>query len=515
MKTSISVCTRLLCLALLLPLVIFPAACGQAEETASPGSDSSSVASAVSEESYVLFSNLPERNFGGADFTFLVEGDYMTTYASVEICPQESSYQRLNDAITDRNNMITERFGVELKEIRTENAGDMLTRLRNNAVSGVSEYDIVMPYMGAAATLAMEGVFLDLGSLPNIHLTEAYYDQGAVEDLSVSGKNYFVTGDLSLLSFACTHAIVFNKDIVKDRDLENPYQLVKDGNWTLDKLAEMARQVTADTDGETGMGYTDTYGFLVNSNFTNSMYIGTGQRFTVKNENDVPTIAVSSASANSVFDKIFELVNNKQVSGQIDNTTGDFYITASGAGKNVWVAATEAVASKRVLFRAMALIDILDLGEYECSFGILPVPKLSAEQERYYSRVSTIYASCVAIPSNVKDQEMSAIILDAMMQASTDTVKNAYFQVIMKERKIQDEDSEEMLDIIFDSRVYDLASVYNWGGSSESDSASISGFMNVIAFSGTNTFVSTWQTIESKVQSAMDDTLAAYQLIGD
>lgn len=509
MKASL---TRVFCLLLLLSLVWLTAACG-AETDNQTSSSTPSTTSTVSEpEPEELFSNLPQRDFGGETVTFLVEGDYMTSSASIEVMPQPSSYQGLQDAVSNRNGLVEEQFHVKIAEIRTENYGDMLNKIRNNSMAGVSEYDVVMPYMSDAARLAQEGLFYDLKTLSNMHLDRKYYDQGSVKDLSILNKNYFVTGDLSLQTYRVTHCIVFNRDLIKESGLEEPYDLVRNNNWTIDKLREMARTVTADTDGDTGMGHLDTYGFLVNQNFISSMFIGAGQRFTKKNHRDEPEVSVYSETSTSVFDKIFELVNDPQASGWIDGSKG-FGASAIAAGKTVWQAATEAVASKRALFRAISLHDIFDLSEFECNFGILPTPKLSANQETYCCRVSNLYATCVAIPINVKDVEMSSIIIDAMMQASTDTTKDAYFEVIMKLQKIKDDESEEMLDLIFDSRVYDFGSIFNWGGTTEGDPMSITGFMNGVALSGSNTFVSTWQGIEGRVQTALEETLDAYRSV--
>lgn len=509
MKTSVF--TRILCFALVLSMFAVFAACDTSDETPSAGA--SSVADVSSDEPAPLFSNLPSDGFDNVECVILVNGDCYEQYGSAEVMPQESSDSGLQYAVKTRNDLIEEHFNIVLKEIRTETTGDMVNNIRTNAVAGVSEYDIVMPFMSEAATLAMEGFFFDLADMEHIHLNESYYDQGAVSDLSVAGKNYFVTGDLSLLSFACTHALIFNKDMIAENGLENPYDLVRNGEWTIDKLQEMARKVTADTDGVSGMGCEDTYGFLVNSNFASSMFIGAGQRFTAKDEKDEPIIAINASGAISVIDKISALINDQSATGQIDNNSS-YYTSAVATGKSVWEVATESVANKRVMFRAIALIDIFDMGKYECSFGVLPTPKLDTAQDDYHNRVSTIYASCVAIPINVKDPTMSAVITDALMQASTDTIKDAYFEVIMKGRKIEDTESLDMLDIIFDSRVYDLGSVYNWGGTSEGDVNSITGCLNSVAFSATKEFTSTWEGIASKVQTAMEDTVDAYRLIG-
>lgn len=504
--------TLSLCLLLVLMLSLLLTACSKdpATTTSTPSAGNDVSQETSKEEEFVLFSNLPDVNYNGETFKVIVEGDHMTTYMSVEFLPQESSYDTLKKAVGDRNDLIAERFGVEFEEFRTTSNGQMVTDLTTNAMAGTSEYDMVMPYMSDAATLALEGYFYDLNDLDYINLEMDYYDQGSVKDLSVAGKNYFVTGDLSLLSLACTHAIIFNKDVIGDRGLENPFDLVKSGKWTLDKMLEMSRQITANDDDNPEWTHKDSYGFLINDNFVNSLYIGAGQRFTTKNNNDEPIVAVDSENAARVYDKIYSFVTDTSAVCQFSAAGNSYYASATNAGKNIWVAALESIAEKTALFRAMAIIDIFDQGDYECDFGVLPTPKLDEAQDEYYSRVSTVYATCVAIPKNVRDPEMSAVITDALMQASTETTKYAYFETIMQDRKVADNDSSEMLQYIFDGRVYDLASIYHWGGTGEGDLNSISGFMNAIAISGANTFTSQWEAIESAVLADMEDTLDAY-----
>ena len=87
----------------------------------------------------------------------------------------------------------------------------------------------------------MDGFFYDLNTLDHVHLDQPYYDQNSVRDLSIRHKNYFVSGDLCLLSYTCTSAIAFNKDLIKEYDLENPYLLVENRLWTLDKMLEYMR----------------------------------------------------------------------------------------------------------------------------------------------------------------------------------------------------------------------------------------------------------------------------------
>ncbi|MBE6682831.1 MAG: hypothetical protein E7595_01625 [Ruminococcaceae bacterium] len=500
--------TRIVALLILLCLTIVTvSACNGEEEE---GTESSA---AETSKPAVLFEKLPEKDYGGETVTFLVEGDYRTNYKSQEIMAQEGAPEVLNEQIEKRNELVESKFNVVIAEERTTADQPMLTLVRNAVLSSLEDYDIVMPYIPDAATLALEDSFHLINDLEYIDLNNRCWDNNATESLSINHKNYFITGDISLLTLACTHAIVFNKDIISANGMENPYDLVNNGQWTYDKLREMARKVTADIDGTAGMSATDRYGFLINNNFVTSMYVGSGQSLTGKDINDIPYISIidESETAFPIFNKIFELVNDETATGQIDNTSSTYYTTGIADGSSIWEVATESVANGLALFRAMAIIDIIDLGDYDCNFGILPVPKYSESQENHHSLVSTIYASSAAIPISAPDSEMSSIILQAMCEASTDTTKDAYFEIILKLRRIQDDESEAMLDKIFDERVYDLGIIYNWGGANYADANSIGNFMNAVAFSGTQTFASTLESITDVVKNALEDTLEVFE----
>ncbi|MBQ5842716.1 MAG: hypothetical protein IIW63_06165, partial [Clostridia bacterium] len=195
-----------------------------------PENNSSEVSSEVSEE-YVLFSNLPEKDFSengtSTDFTFLTVGDYANTYASVEICPNELSSELIQEAVFERNALVEQQFGVVIKEIRTTGNGEMVNLIRSNASAGTDLYDVVMPWMPDAASLALEGLFYNLAEDTSVvDFSGEWWAQDAKETMSIGNNLYFVTGDMNLLCYECTHVIVFNRDMVNELHLEDPYQLV-------------------------------------------------------------------------------------------------------------------------------------------------------------------------------------------------------------------------------------------------------------------------------------------------
>ncbi len=487
----------LLVLLVLCPLVV---ACNSTGEISSSSEASADLSA---EESRELFANLPNVKYGGATFTVYVEGDYLDRYKSVEIVPHESSPDIIRDAVLERNARVEERFDVVIQEIRTANTEEMVAKVQDAVATGMQPYDAVMAYLPNAGTLAANDCLADLSQYSDyLHFEEDYWDSTAANSLSVAGKYYAMVGDMNLLAYDCTHCIVFNKDVIEDNKMENPYELVKNNEWTMDKMLEMAKIITASNEDGQLNDLDDTWGFLINNNYATSMFFGAGLTLTAKDDDDLPIISVGDESSVRVFNKIFEICNDSKVA-LIEDYRSSY--------TDVYKKATESIATKRALFRSMAVADIYELADYQCNYGIIPSPKFNTDQDQYYSYVSVLYAPGTTIPLCARDPEMSAVILDAMCQASTDTVKENYYEVMLKYRKVQDEDGAEMLDIIFNNRVFDLIGVYNWGATNVWDTDCLYGFINTVAFSGSNSFASTLESITPKTEAAIDSFVDAIQ----
>lgn len=50
-----------------------------------------------------------------------------------------------------------------------------------------------------------------------------------------------------------------------------------------------------------------------------------------------------------------------------------------------------------------------------------------------------------------------------MARVSKEVIKTAYYEITLKRKYSRDDDSERMLDLVFSTRTYDVASIYNWG----------------------------------------------------
>jgi hypothetical protein len=136
---------------------------------------------------------------------------------------------------------------------------------------------------------------------------------------------------------------------------------------------------------------------------------------------------------------------------------------------------------------------------YDGNFGILPMPKLNEIQEDYANAVHPTCGTTLSIPVTALDLDRTGIILEALTAESHYTLQPAYYDVTLKTKLSRDNESSEMLDIIFATRIYDLGRVYNWGD--------VSSTISVLAERKTTDYISESEKKESKIQAAMESTI--------
>ncbi len=468
--------TQAVAAALLLSLL---SACGGAgADTAQTAAQTEPQATAPVTEAGPDF---PDVSYGGEALHFLTEEN--NQYSSIEIYSAGSDGSLINDTVYNRNMIIEERFDVHITEERLSGAHQTAY---NSVMSGEDLYDVVMPYLNNSVSNATQGLYLNLLDVENLHLENTWWDQRANENLQVDGKLYFTTGDISILDNECTMVMFFNKQLISENDLSDPYQMVKDGTWTLDAMFELCSGISSDLNGDGSMKDTDDrFGLFCAFNTPHSLYFATGERIVTTDK-----------------DGKLQLVMNKERSVEaatrILEKCLDPAHLATGFDSSV-----KAFMEGRLLFSGWALTDINSIRDCQYDFGILPYPKYDEKQSEYYSLISTILTPGVSIPVTNKAPEKAGLILEAMAYYSVDTLTHAYYDTALNNRYIRDEDSGEMLDIIFASRVYDFGFIFDVGGMG----TLIQNMFN----SRKNNFASEYEKRESKAQTALEELMASFE----
>ena len=468
-------------------------------------SDNLDVSSAVSAAETKMFKDLPNDVYDGREVMFLVVGEQNgSRYLSREIFSDELSQDIINTAVIERNKIIEEKFDLKIKGHATTGGENLLEMARTLFKAQDNTYDIIAPTMNEAAMLATEGYLSDLLKIPNMRLNGEWWDQRAIEDLEIMGKLFFTTGDISILDKDCTSVIAFNKDVAKNYlgDV-NLYEIVKTGNWTFEKMIELAKTATKDNDGEAGLTYKDNWGMLINVNAPISLFLGTGERFIQTDATGKPFISIGFDHVINLTE-IVDLVYDKNACLIIEN---QFEAHKEGFS-DVYDMASSMISHGKALFMTMHLVDLYDFPNHNIDFdyGILPLPKRNTEQDMYYSKVATFPVPGYAIPFNAKDKDLSALVLSALCEASTDTLKEDYYEKLLNRKRFSDKESSEMLDIIFENRVYDLEMVYDWGIKNTIRSSLEKGLVNL---------ASAWEANKDAINSEIEKTIAAFELLNN
>jgi hypothetical protein len=362
-------------------------------------------------------------------------------------------------------------------------------------------YDMVCHGLSQINALMADGYFFDLANFPYIDLTKPWWDKKAAEQLTITGKLFATVGNYLITDKDATWIIMFNKKVLKDNSLEDPYQLVNSGAWTMDKMLEMMKSVAKDLNGDGKMDDTDQWGLV--SQYRNSLafYNGAGE-YTAKinPETNQPEIALFNIRAVDVCEKIFALQADKNIT-----INADEYISKY-PGDRVWDDMQLVVFNTdRALFYYAGMNRVTLLRDMETDFGIIPPPKFDEAQLAYYPSVDVGCTSSVAVPVTIAEKDRAGIIIEALCAESQYTLLPAYYDISLKTKFSRDAESSEMLDLIFANRLYDIGHIYNWGD--------ITGFFYTPFHKGSNTIASFWEKSESKIIKALEKTIDKFDQI--
>ena len=477
--------------------------CSDADEgnpTADPAATTAAVedanANAPSGETK-LEPNLPAADFGGETINFLVRSEeYHWYWCSKEIYAEEENGDQLNDAVYKRNRHIEDKYNFNIAETRVANPNDTAQK---TIKSGEKIYDVMMLGLKEGASFAQSGMLVDLHTVPNLDLKQPWWDQRGVRDLSIGNKLFFALGDLNVMDNDATQAIVFNKKLVIDYQLESPYDLVRNNGWTIDKYYEMIRKVSTDVNADGKFDGEDILGHLSDAGKTNALFVGAGGRITTKDANDYPVLAMNDERTIGIVEKVVEImIDSKNTLLATDYTT---------QYNNPWDDFTRPMfINNQGLFYLVGMGTVQLMRNMDADFGLMPMPKFNAEQAEYYNVIEAPSTNAVMIPSTNERLEFTGHVLEAMAAESMYTLTPAYYDVNFMVKAIRDEDSIEMLKIILETRAYDIGNVYDWA------------FVSSILYDMVNTkktdYVSMYEQRERRALVEMERTFEAYRQMG-
>ena len=435
--------------------------------------------------------NLPAADFEGHKFTVLTKGQYDATFSSRDIYAEGITGEVINDAVYQRNKKIEQIYNFEVVEVGSNDPANVA---KNSIMAQNDEYDMLCIRLKDHITsLIHSGYLYDLNTIDLLDLDQPYYDQSAKKYLSIAGKQFVITGDLLTMDNDATTCVLFNKTLFQDLLLEQTiggslYDMVKAGKWTLDMLEQCAMLATSDLDGNQKMDDQDRWG-MANEEFNSFVfYNAAGLTLFEKDPiTDLPTATYNTEKSISVLQRIIPLINAE---------FSKFYTTSYSQVHPFF-------KEGKILFHPSQLAEVTLYRAMEFDFGIIPQPKYSEDQDRYYSPIEAYGTNSIAIPITASNLDRTATIIEALSCESMYTVTPAYYEVALEGKMLRDVESTEMLEIILSTAMIELGYMWNWG--------SIYGSICTATNTNNTNLASTFKVLQKMIDRSIESTIKAIE----
>ena len=424
-------------------------AAGNAGVTAPSAADET----VLPETEYVEPFEAEVKDLGGRTINIFMAGNW----AFDDFEAEEMTGESLNDAKYQTNSTVQDLFNVVLttSNISGQASGGQgagYKAITNMNMSGTGDYAFADVGCYDVSTLAYQGHILDLNKVKNIDLTKSWWDPKANEQLSVKGKMFYTTGDIGILDNDCTYCILFNKQVIDNFSLESPYELVRENRWTYDKFIEMADTCDSDLNGDGKYTNDDAYGILIWQDSVIGMLHASGGRCATIKEDGTIELTLNTEQNVDVL-----------TTWLTDRTKSFSYFLEAGTDD----ASHATFTGNRCLFYTRYLRAVSWFRDLEADFGILPYPKWSDTQKDFCNTMHAYGTSYVCIPIAAENPDETGSVIEALAYYGKQYITPAYYDVNLKGKYFRDEESAEMLDLIFETRFFDVGMYYQLGGYNE------------------------------------------------
>lgn len=402
----------------------------------------------VDENGYLL-DNLPsDLRYDGKKVRFLVWSDV----ENVEFYVKEQTGESVNDAIYFRNMAVEDRLGITMEfseALGNYNNQKGFVEAAENMIMSGAELDIMAAYSLTAAGLVTKNLGSNLNELEYLDFDMPWWPSKLVEESQINGNVYLCSGDLSTNMLHKMHAVFFNRPMCESYGINTDelYTTALNGQWLLDDMLEMTANVYEDLNSDGAKDKDDKYGLFMCDNYFDVFFYASGLRIIDHNTDGAPQISDSYGGEKAIDLTI-------KLGSFFAEQLGGFFVKNFTEGiqmandKAMMIVSRCDIASKR-----LCLAEGLD-------YGVLPVPKYSADQESY--------TSCLAFPCTMyvvsqssKEPQMTGAVLEALCSEGYRTITPALFESTMKYKYANDSTTAQVYDIIRSTVTFDLGRLFH------------------------------------------------------
>lgn len=447
-------CTKLLLLLLSLCMVLTAfAACATEDEEGvyTPDSEEETVGEDLDDDLYdengYLKDQLPDEdlNYGNKELKILCWASPANEFGC-----EETNGAAINDALVKRDINVEERLGVDLHYLMDQVFNGSVTNISHYtdlvrvAAEGGTPYDLTALYGRTAAVLSSNGYLQNILDIDYsyINFDNPWWTQNLLNELVVGKSLYMLSGDITPSIYEQPYILFYNRDMIKSFGMVDPYDCVKNNEWTLETFRSYTKNITVNPDGGQGYGYTAS-----RSNVPSLMH-GCGIMLMELDADSIPRLSETLFS-----EKAIDIVDDLQ-----EWAKEDAYMIAKSAAE-----ARAPFVAEQSLFLSDRVLECLNfVGSCDFAYSVVPTPKFTAEQDRYYTTLDTQLTFYGVMKGFDQDElTIRSAVLECMASEGYRLSSPAVVETCLMSRYAQSEQMAEMLRLCVDSVYYDFGRIYS------------------------------------------------------
>ncbi len=393
--------------------------------------------------------SLPELDFDGATIRFLILQNRTSVTGNVyddEILVEELTSEPLNDSIYNRNMYVMERLNCKIENVRAV-AANIHDEIEKTFGADEDIYQVIGFEAAPALRFGLDGYFYDINSIEDNYIDfDAPWWTGQFFDaVSAHGKVPVLAGSLSLSMIRSIHATYFNKRIAEDHKIEDLYNVVSEGRWTIDYQTELTSGMYIDVNGNDLRDTEDWYGYCSPFYWSSDSY---WSAFDIdilsRNEEDKFEFVLNEEKAYNGLHKIIDLCYGPGAySDAGSDETNQLFVSG-----NVFMVTQKLSSAELPEFRNM-----------QDDYGLIPMPKYDNNQKEYYSMPYEIFQT-YSVPKTNVNPGMATAVLEALCAETWRKVIPTYSEMVLKGKYLSDSQSRQMFDTIINSIKVDAGVFY-------------------------------------------------------
>jgi hypothetical protein len=321
-----------------------------------------------------------------------------------------------------------------------------------------------------------------------------WWNQDSVRSFTLGSTLFFAAPELLLRDKGATAVMFYNATVANNKGVTNLYEMAEEGTWTFEQFISLCEEVAASMDGDDLMNSgEDLWGAGMSNDAIFYLFGGSGMKFASVDDYGYVEYQFGSEQSILYLQDIFDYA---------------VYTDALAHPNVVDLNGVNIFRNDCSLFAFGLVKDVLGLRSMESDFGVLPIPKMDETQTGYQTFLHDQFTA-FGIVSTVKENrlQMMGAYLEAMAEESYKSLVPTYYELALKTKYVSDEESGQMLDMIYRSVYIDAGVLYT-------KTVDVHQQLRTIIRSGNNTVASMFKAtskVVSKMITKLNDGLWAIQ----